>query len=439
MTANGHANGNAKDEDTVLVVGGGIGGLSAAIALRSLGLKVVVLEQGRQIAELGAGINFSPAAVHFLKGLGIDGQLADIASGDGIETSALHYMTPDGLTIDAEPRARTTLRRCTAAARRRALLRVARRGAGGLAAGYPAKQYSIHRARLHGVLLDRCKELLGAENLLVDRRFVRFEESAEGVTAHFTNRAGEPFAYSGAALIGADGVKSSVRAQLYPSQSPTYTGWTIWRVLCGSNPRVLLLPLPRCRCDGSCMSTDAVRSPLQCRRGLCELDEPWLDGKTMSLVGHGAAVWVHYPISEKQRQDGKTLVRPPPLTPRGPTCCGAALWLYLYSVVAPRWMRPACGCDCASWRIVAGACTPPPPPRQLPSPAAVVCARAWRTQCNWALNIKYPAPSHGESWTNVASKDDLLPVVRDWKVCHALRARPYVCTCDRRLPRCCRL
>jgi hypothetical protein len=45
---------------------------------------------------------------------------------------------------------------------------------------------------------------------------------------------------------------------------------------------------------------------------LCELDEPWLDGKTMSLVGHGAAVWVHYPISEKQRQDGKTLVRPPP-------------------------------------------------------------------------------------------------------------------------------
>ena len=34
--------------------------------------------------------------------------------------------------------------------------------------------------------------------------------------------------------------------------------------------------------------------------------------------------------------------------------------------------------------------------------------------CNWALNIKYPAPSHGESWSNVAGKDDLIPVVKDW-------------------------
>ena len=54
------------------------------------------------------------------------------------------------------------------------------------------------------MLLKRCKELLGAENLHVDRRFKRFEETEAGVTAHFTNRAGESFVFSGAALIGAD-------------------------------------------------------------------------------------------------------------------------------------------------------------------------------------------------------------------------------------------
>ena len=82
-----------------------VGGLSAAIALRSLGLQVIVFEQGRQIAELGAGINFSPAAVSYLNGLGLDSEFGDVSQGDGIETSTLHYMTPDGLTIDAEPRA----------------------------------------------------------------------------------------------------------------------------------------------------------------------------------------------------------------------------------------------------------------------------------------------------------------------------------------------
>ena len=164
------------------------------------------------------------------------------------------------------------------------------------------------------MLLKRCKELLGAENLHVDRRFKRFEETEAGVTAHFTNRAGESFVFSGAALIGADGVKSSVRAQLYPSQAPTYTGWTIWR-------------------------------------GLCELDAGWLDGRSMSLVGHGSAVWVHYPISEAARVDGRCL-------------------------------------------------------------------------CNWALNIKYPEPSHGESWSNVASMDDLLPIVRDWTIDFNVRCQP---------------
>lgn len=65
----------------IIIAGGGIGGLSAALSLRSLGVDVVVFEQAQEIAEVGAGINFSPAAVDFLKGLGLDAEFGDVADG----------------------------------------------------------------------------------------------------------------------------------------------------------------------------------------------------------------------------------------------------------------------------------------------------------------------------------------------------------------------
>lgn len=193
----------------VLIAGGGIGGLTAALSLHEAGVEAVVYEATPELRELGVGINLLPHAVRELSALGIQSALASTA----IETRELAYYTTHGRPIWREPR--------------------------GLDAGYGWPQYSIHRGRLLMSLARAAQARLGASAIRTGRRLAHFEQDDDGVTAHFVDpRTGAPAASErGDALIGADGIHSKTRGVLYPDEGPPrFSGITMWRGVSEQEP-----------------------------------------------------------------------------------------------------------------------------------------------------------------------------------------------------------
>ena len=119
----------------VLVVGGGIGGLTTALSLHQAGFEVAVYESVKEIKPLGVGINLLPHAVRVLTNLGLQQQLTEVA----IATSELVYYNKFGQQIWQEPR--------------------------GKFAGYNWPQFSIHRGIFQMILLDEVKRRLGTFNI----------------------------------------------------------------------------------------------------------------------------------------------------------------------------------------------------------------------------------------------------------------------------------
>ena len=186
----------------VLIVGGGIGGLTAALCLHDAGVEAVVYESAPALKELGVGINLLPHAVRELSGLGLRPALASVA----IETGALAYYTKYGTLIQRELR--------------------------GLAAGYRWPQFSIHRGRLLTILARAVRARLGASAIRTGHRFAHVEQGDDGVTARFVDPAtGSPVGSDrGDVLVGADGIHSTVRSLLYPDEGPPrFSGITMWR------------------------------------------------------------------------------------------------------------------------------------------------------------------------------------------------------------------
>ncbi len=185
----------------VLIVGGGIGGMAAALSLHAAGIGCTVFEQVRQPRELGVGINTLPHAIKELAALGLLPEL-DRA---GIRTRELIYANRFGQVVWREPR--------------------------GIDAGLDTPQFSIHRGRLHGVLVDAVRQRLGADAIQTGCRLVSFTERDEGVRACFERRdSDETFTVTGDALIGADGIHSATRAAFYPDEGPpVWNGTMLWR------------------------------------------------------------------------------------------------------------------------------------------------------------------------------------------------------------------
>ncbi|MGB1287863.1 MAG: FAD-dependent monooxygenase, partial [Aggregatilineales bacterium] len=194
---------------TILIAGGGIGGLTTALFLHQAGYDVKVFESVREIRPLGVGINILPHAVARLYKLG----LKDALLATGIQTEQLAFFTRHGARIWSEPR--------------------------GIAAGYPVPQFSIHRGDLQMILLNAVIDRIGAENVLTGHHLADFEQDDGGVTARFIDRkTGETVgSYRGAVLIGADGVMSRVREIFYPDEgAPSYSGIFLWRGITESTP-----------------------------------------------------------------------------------------------------------------------------------------------------------------------------------------------------------
>ena len=182
-----------------LIVGAGIGGLTLGLMLARAGVACRVYEAAPEIKPLGVGINLLPHAMKELAALGLEERLAGL----GVRTAEAAFFNRFGQLIYKE-----TL---------------------GRAAGYDWPQISIHRAELHRVLKDAFIAEAGADRLLLGWHCVRIEENG---TAHFRHAAtGEDLPpQQGAAIIGADGIHSTIRKQLYPDEGePIYSGVNMWR------------------------------------------------------------------------------------------------------------------------------------------------------------------------------------------------------------------
>jgi len=185
---------------TILVAGGGIAGLTFALTCHEVGIPVQVFEAAPEIKPLGVGINLQPNAVRELYQLG----LADDLNQIGIEAEewALYFYGAHPVWSEAR----------------------------GTVAGYNWPQFSVHRGQFHLRLLAAVRDRLGADSVVSDARFSRYENKPTGVTAWFKNSAGETSSYSGDLLIGADGIHSGVREQMHPHQEPVnWSGAVMWR------------------------------------------------------------------------------------------------------------------------------------------------------------------------------------------------------------------
>jgi salicylate hydroxylase len=181
-----------RNKHPVVIAGGGIGGLAAALALARKGFKSVVLEQAPQFGEIGAGIQIAPNAWHALDALGV-GQLV---KKEAVFIERLLMM--DG--VSGEKVIDIPLDK-----------RFARRF---------ANPYAVtHRADIHGSLVDGCKTLPELIDLRTNSRVSGFEVAGDGVVVTLAN--GERI--HGAALVGADGLKSVVRDALIGDPLPTTT------------------------------------------------------------------------------------------------------------------------------------------------------------------------------------------------------------------------
>ncbi|MFI6508163.1 flavin-dependent oxidoreductase [Streptosporangium sp. NPDC050855] len=265
-----------EDAMRVLIIGGGVGGLTAALSLHAAGIGCAVAESAAELRPLGVGINLQPHAVRELTELGLGDELARL----GVPTSSMRFTDRFGGTILSMPRGR--------------------------AAGYDWPQYSVHRGELQMLLLSAVRERLGAGAVRTGLRLEDFEQdpgrAAErnpgqgsgrgfeqgfeqgsgrdsgrseagvgGVTAWLRDvRTGERLTERADVLVGADGIHSTVRARLHPGDGPLlWNGIRMWR-------------------------------------GTAEA-EPFLDGTTMVVAGSNlSAKFVAYPVSARPR--GRALI-----------------------------------------------------------------------------------------------------------------------------------
>ncbi len=187
----------AGNNKSVLIAGGGIGGLAAALGLAQKGIASILLEKASVLGEIGAGIQLGPNAFHAFDYLGV----GEAARGMAVYIDQLRLM--DALT--AEEITHVDL---GDAFRKR----------------FGNPYGVVHRGDLHGVFLKACQdhELI---QLRVSAEVVGYDQDSASVTAHLAS--GERVA--GSLLIGADGLWSNIRKSVAADGPPRVSGHSTYR------------------------------------------------------------------------------------------------------------------------------------------------------------------------------------------------------------------
>ncbi len=187
--------------DHVIIAGAGIGGLATALTLHQIGVPCVVYEAVREMRPLGVGINMQPNAVRELYDLGFTQSDLDRV---GLPAREWALVGLNGNDIYSEPR--------------------------GLDAGYHWPQYAVHRGRFHMMLYNAVIERLGRDAVRLGSRVNGYRKNADGVVALIEHPDGSAEEVQGALLVAADGIHSSIRAQMHPKQPPIHWGGAVmWR------------------------------------------------------------------------------------------------------------------------------------------------------------------------------------------------------------------
>lgn len=185
----------------VVIIGGGIGGLTLALMLAERGIEAQVFEAAPELRPTGVGISILPHASRELLALGLGPALERT----GVSATYSWFFNRFG--------------------------NAAYREAVGINAGYDAPQFQIHRGDLQAILLGALVARTGTRTVVTGHRCVAVENMGEAALVHFVDPEGRVLPPVGArAVIGADGIHSAVRAQLYPEEgSALYSGVNMWR------------------------------------------------------------------------------------------------------------------------------------------------------------------------------------------------------------------
>jgi salicylate hydroxylase len=179
----------------IAIVGGGLAGIAAAHALKTVGIKAEVFETAPALGEIGAAVNVSPQAVKALQAIGVGDNVAAVGNtSPGIYTR--NMQTGEFLELNDRHKA---------------------------AARYGAPYYTFHRADL----LDALASGLDHSAIHLGHRLTGLEERSDRIVLAFAERA----EVEAEIVMGADGVRSVIRRALYGDDSPTYTGQMVWRAL----------------------------------------------------------------------------------------------------------------------------------------------------------------------------------------------------------------
>jgi salicylate hydroxylase len=182
----------------IAIVGGGIGGLAAALFLRRAGLHdVAVFEQAPELREIGAGIQVAPNAVRLLRRLRLADALADVAV--RLEGGWEFRRWEDGRVLFSQPLGEEAERR------------------------FGEPYYVVHR----GHLLDLLRAVVPADWIHLDHRATAIAEEGDTVALRFENGASA----RADALIGADGIHSLVHDAILPPERATFSGLSAYRAL----------------------------------------------------------------------------------------------------------------------------------------------------------------------------------------------------------------
>ena len=175
----------------IAIVGGGIGGLTAALALKEFGFEAEVYEQAPALLDVGAAIAVWPNAMRVLDRLG----LAETIRAHAGEMKEIHWLDPRGFLLN-----RVSI----------------------------PSSVALHRADLQSTLLHA----LPPASINLDHSLVSLTQHSDKVVAKFSNG----HSIEADFLIGADGIHSDVRAQFLGDNEPLYHGYTVWRGISAATP-----------------------------------------------------------------------------------------------------------------------------------------------------------------------------------------------------------